>query len=37
MIKDNVKLACVKQLDSVQSEPSSNSMILRPIGLEPII
>ena len=25
MIKNNVGLACVKPLDSVQSEPSSNS------------
>jgi hypothetical protein len=27
-LKDNVGLACVKHLDSVQSEPSSNSIII---------
>jgi hypothetical protein len=35
-LKDNVGLACVKHLDSVQSEPSSNSIIINTT-LQPLI
>jgi hypothetical protein len=33
--KLNVRLACVKHLDSVQSEPSPNSSIIDDVGCSP--